>query len=171
MSYQLTWQRCSVAHRSSLGMGALSLEADRSLTAARAGIGGRPAERDDQHQESRVRQYRRGGGAVPPLAPVVARFGGAPILRCDSAVERVRGVSRVQDFERLSLHIHFGSIAALVVDLRRTPLRIFPPERSSDRGGPRSHRCKHTAMRSGLDRLRECRWSSECALPDAKQSV
>ena len=34
------------------------------------------------------------------------------------AVEHVRDVSRVQDFERLSLHIHFGSLAALVVDLQ-----------------------------------------------------
>src|SRR5262245_37997924 len=34
------------------------------------------------------------------------------------AVEHVREVSRVQDFERLSLHIHFGSLAALVVDLQ-----------------------------------------------------
>jgi hypothetical protein len=34
------------------------------------------------------------------------------------AVEHVRAVSRVQDFERLSLHIHFGTIAALVVDLQ-----------------------------------------------------
>jgi hypothetical protein len=33
-------------------------------------------------------------------------------------VEHVRDVSRVQDFERLSLHIHFGTIAALVVDLQ-----------------------------------------------------
>ena len=34
------------------------------------------------------------------------------------ALEHVRAVSRVQDFERLSLHIHFGSVAALVVDLQ-----------------------------------------------------
>jgi hypothetical protein len=34
------------------------------------------------------------------------------------AVEHVRGVSRLQDFERLSLHIHFGSIVAVVVDLQ-----------------------------------------------------
>jgi hypothetical protein len=34
------------------------------------------------------------------------------------AVQHVREVSRVQDFERLSLHVHFGSIAALVVDLQ-----------------------------------------------------
>jgi len=30
----------------------------------------------------------------------------------------VRDVSRVQDFERLSLHIHFGSLVALAVDLQ-----------------------------------------------------
>jgi len=34
------------------------------------------------------------------------------------AVEHVRDLSRVQDLERLSLHIHFGSLAALVVDLK-----------------------------------------------------
>ena len=34
------------------------------------------------------------------------------------AVKHVREVSRVQDFERLSLHIHFGSLAALAVDLQ-----------------------------------------------------
>jgi len=34
------------------------------------------------------------------------------------AVEHVRDLSRVQDFERLSLHIHFGPLAALVVDLQ-----------------------------------------------------
>jgi hypothetical protein len=34
------------------------------------------------------------------------------------AVEHVRDVSRVQDFERLSLYIHFGSLASLVVDLQ-----------------------------------------------------
>ena len=34
------------------------------------------------------------------------------------AVEHVRDISRVQDFERLSLYIHFGSLAALVVDLQ-----------------------------------------------------
>jgi hypothetical protein len=34
------------------------------------------------------------------------------------AVEHVRDLSRVQDFERLSLHIHFGSLAALVVDVQ-----------------------------------------------------
>lgn len=34
------------------------------------------------------------------------------------SVAHVRDVSRVQDFERLSLHIHFGSRAALVVDLQ-----------------------------------------------------
>jgi hypothetical protein len=33
-------------------------------------------------------------------------------------VAHVRDVSRFQDFERLSLHIHFGSRAALVVDLQ-----------------------------------------------------
>jgi len=33
-------------------------------------------------------------------------------------VEHVRDLSRVQDFERLSLHIHFGSLAALAVDLQ-----------------------------------------------------
>jgi len=34
------------------------------------------------------------------------------------SVAHVRGVSRVQDFERLSLYIHFGSRGALVVDLQ-----------------------------------------------------
>jgi hypothetical protein len=34
------------------------------------------------------------------------------------AVAHVRDVSRVQDFERLSLHVHFGSAAALIVDLQ-----------------------------------------------------
>lgn len=34
------------------------------------------------------------------------------------SVAHVRDVSRVQDFERLSLHIHFGSRAALVIDLQ-----------------------------------------------------
>jgi hypothetical protein len=34
------------------------------------------------------------------------------------AVEHVRRVSRVQDFEQLSLYIHFASIAALVIDLQ-----------------------------------------------------
>ena len=34
------------------------------------------------------------------------------------AVEHVRDVSRVQDFERLSLLVHFGSLAALAVDLQ-----------------------------------------------------
>ena len=34
------------------------------------------------------------------------------------AVQHVRDLSRVQDFERLSLHVHFGSLAALVVDLQ-----------------------------------------------------
>ena len=34
------------------------------------------------------------------------------------AVEHVRDISRVQDFERLSLHIHFGSLVALAVDLQ-----------------------------------------------------
>lgn len=34
------------------------------------------------------------------------------------AVEHVRAVSRVQDFERLSLHVHFGPTAALAVDLQ-----------------------------------------------------
>jgi hypothetical protein len=34
------------------------------------------------------------------------------------AVAHVRDVSRLQDFERLGLHIHFGSRAALVVDLQ-----------------------------------------------------
>jgi len=34
------------------------------------------------------------------------------------AVEHVRDLSRVQDFERLSLHVHFGSLAALAVDLQ-----------------------------------------------------
>ncbi|HEX2673524.1 MAG TPA: hypothetical protein VHM25_21730 [Polyangiaceae bacterium] len=34
------------------------------------------------------------------------------------SVAHVRDVSRVQDFERLSLHIHFGSRAALAVDLQ-----------------------------------------------------
>ena len=34
------------------------------------------------------------------------------------SVAHVRDVSRVQDFERLGLHIHFGSRAALVVDLQ-----------------------------------------------------
>ena len=34
------------------------------------------------------------------------------------SVTHVRDVSRVQDFERLSLHIHFGSRAALVIDLQ-----------------------------------------------------
>ena len=34
------------------------------------------------------------------------------------AVAHAPGVSRIQDFERLSLHIHFGSRAALVVDLQ-----------------------------------------------------
>jgi len=34
------------------------------------------------------------------------------------AVEHAPGVSRLQDFERLSLHIHFGSSAALVIDLQ-----------------------------------------------------
>jgi hypothetical protein len=33
-------------------------------------------------------------------------------------VEHVRPISRVQDFERLSLHIHFGSMAALAIDLQ-----------------------------------------------------
>ena len=33
-------------------------------------------------------------------------------------VEHVRGVSRVQDFERISLHFHVGSNAALVVDVQ-----------------------------------------------------
>lgn len=34
------------------------------------------------------------------------------------AVEHVRPVSRLQDFERLSLHLHFGPRAAVVVDLQ-----------------------------------------------------
>lgn len=34
------------------------------------------------------------------------------------SVAHVRGVSRLQDFERLSLHVHVGSRAALVVDLQ-----------------------------------------------------
>jgi hypothetical protein len=34
------------------------------------------------------------------------------------AVAHVRDVSRLQDFERLSLHVHFGSRAALVVDIQ-----------------------------------------------------
>ena len=34
------------------------------------------------------------------------------------SVSHVRDVSRVQDFERLSLHVHFGSRAALVLDLQ-----------------------------------------------------
>jgi hypothetical protein len=34
------------------------------------------------------------------------------------AVGHVRGVSRVQDFEQLSLHVHFGSNAALVFDVQ-----------------------------------------------------
>jgi hypothetical protein len=34
------------------------------------------------------------------------------------AVEHALGVSRIQDFERLSLHIHFDPLAALVVDLQ-----------------------------------------------------
>jgi hypothetical protein len=34
------------------------------------------------------------------------------------AVEHVRAIARVQDFERLSLHIHFGPSAALAVDLQ-----------------------------------------------------
>jgi hypothetical protein len=34
------------------------------------------------------------------------------------AVAHVRGVSRFQDFERLSVHVHLGSTAALVVDLQ-----------------------------------------------------
>lgn len=34
------------------------------------------------------------------------------------AAAHASGVSRVQDFERLSLHVHFGSTATLVVDLQ-----------------------------------------------------
>jgi hypothetical protein len=33
-------------------------------------------------------------------------------------VEHASGVSQLQDFERLSLHIHFGALAALVLDFQ-----------------------------------------------------
>jgi hypothetical protein len=47
------------------------------------------------------------------LAPAAHLF-----VDISPAVQHAPGISRLQDFERLSLHIHFGSSATLIVDLQ-----------------------------------------------------
>jgi hypothetical protein len=61
-----------------------------------------------------------GGGEARYRLSQRLSLAGAAHLFIDIApsVAHVQSVSRVQDFERLSLHIHFGSSAALAVDLQ-----------------------------------------------------